>query len=145
MISDRFGTDATGDSPTPAAPKTILLVDDTDESRSITKWFLGSLGYMVHSLPNAVEALAVFNPCVHALVVTDNSMPGMTGHELAHIVKMRSPSTPVLMYSGNFPADRSGLDSVVQKPRQMVALREAINRLLCAAEKISAQPSLDTA
>jgi CheY-like chemotaxis protein len=130
MIPDQPGKDANGEDSTPAGPKTILLVDDADESRAITKLFLGSLGYIVHSQPSAAEALAVFNPSIHDLVVTDNSMPGMTGEELAHVIKMRSPSTPVLMYSGNPPTGASDLDLVVQKPAQMANLKEAIRRLL---------------
>src|SRR5580658_5205835 len=86
--------------PPPARMKTILLVDDDCDSQLITKWFLGCVGYVVHAFSNAEEALAQFDPKIHDLVVTDNSMPRMTGAEMAHIIKMRSPSTPVLMYTG---------------------------------------------
>ncbi len=75
-------------------PKTILLVDDLDDCRITTKWLLSNFGFAVESARNAEEALAVFNPAIHDLVLTDNSMPAMSGAELAHIIKMRSPSTP---------------------------------------------------
>jgi len=124
------GTDAKSYQPTPSPPRTILLVDDMRETRSITKLFLGSFGYIVHSFSSAEDALAYFNPKIHDLVLTDNSMPGMTGEEMAHIIKMRSPSTPVLMYTGNRPANLSCVDVVIEKPAQLTALKDAIEKLL---------------
>ena len=114
--------------------RTLLLVDDGDESRVTTKWFLSNFGYAVESVRNASEALTLFDPKVHDLVVTDNSMPGMTGVEMAHVIKMRSPSTPVLMYTGRCPDDQSCLDLVVQKPTHLLALKEAVEKLLADRE-----------
>ena len=110
--------------------KTILLVDDADDCRVTTKWFLTNFGYAVDSVRNAEEALALFNPTNHDLVVTDNAMPGMTGAEMAHVIKLRSPSTPVLMYTGHPPDDRSCLDLVVQRPAHLLTLRDAADKLL---------------
>lgn len=110
--------------------KTILLVDDDDELRITTKWFLTSFGYVVESVRSAEAALALFNPKIHDLVITDNSMRGMTGVEMAHVVKLRSPSTPVLMHTGLPPDDRSCLDAVIQRPAHLLTLKEAAERLL---------------
>ena len=110
--------------------KTILLVDDSDDSRLTTKWFLESFGYSIESARSAEEALALFDAKLHDLVLTDNTMPGMSGAEMAHVIKMRSPSTPVLMYSGMPPADRSSLDAVIQRPTHLLELREAVDNLL---------------
>ncbi len=112
--------------------KTILLVDDGDDIRVTTKWFLTSFGYAVDAVRSAEEALALFNPAIHDLVVTDNAMPGMTGAEMSHIIKLRSPSTPVLMYSGNPPDDRSCLDLVIQRPTHLLTLKDGADRLLTA-------------
>ncbi len=87
----------------------ILLVDDQDASRVATKWFLNNFGFEVDSARSAEEALALFDTHTHDLIITDNSMPAMSGAELAHIVKLRSPSTPVIMFSGALPADQSCL------------------------------------
>jgi CheY-like chemotaxis protein len=114
----------------PAPAKTILLVDDMDEIRVTTQWFLTQFGYGVEAARNAKEALARFDPARHDLVVTDNAMPGMTGAEMARVIKTRSPSTPVLMYSGNPPEDRSGLDLVIQRPTHLLALKDAADKLL---------------
>jgi CheY-like chemotaxis protein len=119
--------------PSPPVPKTILLVDDADEIRVTTKWFFTNFGYMVDSASNAEEALLLFDPKVHDLVLTDNSMPGMSGVEMAHVIKLRSATTPVVMYTGRVPDDRSCLDLVVERPTHLLTLKEAIEKLI--AEK----------
>ena len=118
----------------PERVKTILLVDDGDESRVTTKWFLANFGYAVDAARNAEEALALFDPAIHDLVVTDNAMPGMTGAEMAHIIKLRSPSTPVLMYSGHPPDDQSCLNLVIQRPTHLLTLKDAADKLLAGKQ-----------
>jgi CheY-like chemotaxis protein len=118
-----------------ASVKTVLLVDDRDDSRITTKWFLANFGYAVDSVRSAEEALALFDPRVHDIVVTDNSMPGMTGGEMAHVIKLRSPSTPVLMYTGRPPADCSRLDSVIQRPAHLLVVKDSMDQLLAARDK----------
>lgn len=117
--------------------KTILLVDDRDETRLMTKWLLTNFGYAVESVHNAHECLHLFNPQVHDLVITDNSMPSLSGIEMAHVIKLRSPSTPVLMYSGMPPAEISAVDLVVQRPCHVLELKDAIDKLL--AKKTSGE------
>jgi CheY-like chemotaxis protein len=121
-------------SSTPPITKTILLVDDDCAAQLITKWFLSSVGYVVHAFSNAEEALAQFDPKTHDIVVTDNSMPRMTGAEMAHIIKLRSPSTPVLMYTRAMPTDQSCMDALVQKPTFLPVLKDAIDKLLATRQ-----------
>ncbi len=118
---------------------TILLVDDRDDCRVTTKWFLSNFGYEVDSTPSAEEGLARFDPKVHDLVITDNSMPGMSGADMAHIIKMRSPATPVIMYTGEPPEDRSCLDMVIKRPTHLLTLKEAVQAVL-ARERSGAEP-----
>ena len=115
-----------------SSKKTVLLVDDGDDCRITTKWFLANFGYAVDSVRSVEEALALFDPRIHDLVITDNRMPGMSGAEMAHIIKLRSPTTPVLMYTGLPPADQSCLDAVVQRPTHLLVLKEAVERLLAS-------------
>jgi DNA-binding NtrC family response regulator len=119
-------------SPPAVSIKTILLVDDARGTRLMTKWFLDYVGFVVHACSNPEDALARFDPKIHDLVVTENSMAPMTGAEMAHIIKMRSPNTPVLMYTGAPPADRSCLDAMIQKPAPLPALKAEIDKLLTA-------------
>ena len=110
--------------------RTILLVDDRDDCRITSKWFLTNFGYAVDAVRSAEEALALFDPNIHDVVVTDNSMPGMTGAEMAHVIKLRSPATPVLMYTGDPPEDQTCLDLVIKRPTHLLALKEAVDGLM---------------
>jgi DNA-binding NtrC family response regulator len=110
--------------------KTVLLVDDVDDCRVATKWFLANFGFAVDSVRCAEEALALFDPKIHDVVVTDNSMPGMTGSEMAHIIKLRSPATPVLMCTGRPPKDHACVDIMLERPIHLLTLKEAVDRLL---------------
>ena len=116
--------------PEAAPSRTVLLVDDQDGNRIMTKWFLNHFGYTVESTRSAEEALAMFNPQIHDLIVTDNSMPGMSGAEMSHVIKLRSPSTPVVMLTGCLPSDQSCLDLVLHKPIHLMRLKEAIEQVL---------------
>ena len=110
--------------------QTILLVDDNVDTRLLTKMFLNNFGYEVDSADSAGEGLARFNPEHHALVLTDNSMPGMTGGEMARVIKSRSPLTPIVMCCGNPPNDTSAIDIVIKKPTYLLAIKDAIDKLL---------------
>ncbi len=110
--------------------KTVLIVDDNEDTRLLTKMFLNNFGYEVDSANSASEALARFDPVLHDLVLTDNSMPGMTGIEMAHIIKLRSPTTPVVMCTGHPPSDCSSVDVVIKKPTYLLAIKDAIEKLL---------------
>jgi len=114
----------------PQSLRTVLVVDDDGDTRLLTKMFLNNFGYEVDSANGAIEALARFNPLLHDLVLTDNSMPGMTGEEMAHIIKLRSPATPVVMCTGNPPNDCSSIDVVIEKPTHLLAIKDAIDKLL---------------
>jgi CheY-like chemotaxis protein len=100
----------------------------------LTKVFLNSFGYEVESVNSVSDALTRFNPDLHDLVLTDNSMPGMTGAEMAHIIKLRSPSTPVVMYTGNPPNDQSSIDVLIKKPTYLLAIKDAIDKVLSARQ-----------
>jgi DNA-binding NtrC family response regulator len=96
----------------------------------MTKWFLTNFGFVVDSVRCAEEALAVFNPKTHRAVITDNSMSGMSGADMAHIIKTRSPSTPILMYTGAPPPDRSYVDIVILRPSHLITVKDALENLL---------------
>ena len=115
--------------------KTILLVDTSVNQRLPIKWFLENFGYVVDSVGNAEEALTVFDAVMHDMVITDLAIHGMTGTEVAHVIKLRSPSTPVVLYSRQTPEDASGFDAIVKKPqgtpveRELLKLKETLDSL----------------
>ena len=108
----------------------MLLVDDNDDSRVLTKWFFDTLGYAVDSARSAEEALSLFNPETHGMVLTDNSMPGMTGAELSHAIKLRSPRTPIVMHTGHPPHDLSCVDLLIPKPANLIEVEQSLSKLL---------------
>jgi CheY-like chemotaxis protein len=117
--------------------KTVLVVDDDDDTRLLTKIFLNNFGYEVDAADSTSEALARFNPDLHDLVLTDNSMQGMTGAEMAHIIKLRSPATPVVMYTGNPPNNCPSIDILIRKPTYLLAIKDAIEKLLLTSPERS--------
>jgi CheY-like chemotaxis protein len=118
--------------------KTTLLVEHKNEVRIRTKWFLTNFGYAVDSASSAEEALARFDPKLHDIVITDNMMPGLKGTEMAHIIKLRSCSTPVLMYTGLPPEDQSCLDIVVERNEELLVLKQAVEWALAIPVPASA-------
>lgn len=117
---------------------TILFVDDEEDITYIAREMLEDLGYSVTAMTRNIEALEEFrqNPAMYDLVISDYSMPGMTGVELAvEIMKMR-PDIPIILITGNNEAisakDRSEITvrEVVSKPFRLREIGEAIQRAL---------------
>lgn len=89
--------------------ETILVVDDSIEIRALAQAFLENAGYAVASAANGDDGLAFFGAhrSTVALLLTDVSMPNMSGIELADRVLELEPNLPVLFMSGNaWNADR---------------------------------------
>jgi PAS domain S-box-containing protein len=80
---------------------TALLVEDEDVVRMSTADMLAELGYKIAEASSAEEALSLLTRGLRVdVLVTDHLMPGMTGVDLARVVRDRSPETPVLIISG---------------------------------------------
>ena len=80
--------------------KTILCVDDNEQSLSIRKILLETRGYRVIACNNGEQALVAFQNGGVDLVLTDLMMPGIDGSRLIEEVKRLSPQTPALLFSG---------------------------------------------
>ena len=96
--------------------RTILLVDDEPKVRELTALMLDGLGYQVVEAQSADQALSKLDPSID-LILTDFAMPGTNGAELAHMVRRRHPSLPIVFVTGY--AELDGLDGehlIVQKP-----------------------------
>jgi len=79
--------------------RTILCVDDNEQSLSHRKIMLETRGYRVASYSRGAEALERFRQGGIDLVVTDMAMPGMDGPQLIAAVKNLSPHTPAILIS----------------------------------------------
>lgn len=87
---------------TPRGSETVLLVEDAEPFREVTRQFLQQGGYRVLAAENGLEALAVSEK--HAgplhLLLTDVVMPGLSGPQLARELRIARPDLPVLYMSG---------------------------------------------
>ncbi len=104
--------------PTPAARqlagrgRTILLVEDEDAVRKLARNALESAGYVVREAANGEDALALLPVLASVdLLVTDLTMPGMGGRELARLVRAERPNCGVVFISG-YHSDIGRLDSI---------------------------------
>lgn len=79
--------------------RTILCVDDNEQSLSHRKIMLETRGYRVLCYPRGEEALERFKQGGIDLVVTDMAMPGLDGPQLIAAVKGLSPHTPAILIS----------------------------------------------
>ena len=79
--------------------RTILCVDDNEQSLSHRKIMLETRGYRVASFTRCEEALERFKNGGIDLVVTDMAMPGLDGPQLIALIKEISPQTPTILIS----------------------------------------------
>jgi PAS domain S-box-containing protein len=89
-------------SPIPTGTEEIMLVDDEQTVREMTKAMLTGLGYQVKIFGNPFEALELFTaqPDIFDLVITDMTMPKMTGDKLAQAIMKIRPAMPVILCTG---------------------------------------------
>jgi two-component system, OmpR family, response regulator CpxR len=80
--------------------RTILCVDDNEQSLSIRKVLLETRGYRVLAFSDAQKALDRFTQGGVDLVLTDLVMPGVDGSKLIRGIKLISPQTPAILLSG---------------------------------------------
>jgi PAS domain S-box-containing protein len=115
----------------------LLYVDDEEALVVLATRSLGRLGYQITGHTDPVLALQAFreNPECFAAVVTDLSMPTMSGAELAHQVLAIRPDIPVVMTSGyirpedELEARRLGVRELILKPDTIEELAKALHRV----------------
>lgn len=142
IIKDKPQLNDAADKKFPHGTENILFVDDESAIVSMIKKMLESLGYNVETRQNPVEALAVFHSRPHSfdLVITDMTMPKMTGVTLSEkIMKIRC-DVPVIICTGhnagiNGEKARSmGISAYVMKPISKQDLAITVRRVLDAGE-----------
>jgi nitrogen-specific signal transduction histidine kinase len=118
--------------------ETILLVEDSDSLRDVTKEFLQIAGYNVVEARDGKDSLRVarmHEERIH-LLLTDVVMPGMSGRELANEIKQIHPETRILFMSGytsNAIVHRGVLDeelSLLTKPFTRSGLTQKVREML---------------
>ncbi len=109
--------------------RTILCVDDNEQSLSIRKIMLETRGYRVVACSNGADALEAFNKGGIDLVLTDLIMPGLDGHKLIEAIKNLSPQTPAILVSGKVKIYERDLRADVFLPKGAYAPLELLERI----------------
>jgi PAS domain S-box-containing protein len=115
----------------------VLYVDDEEPLVFLVKRMLERLGYRVSGFTDATRALEEFRsrPRDFDVVVTDLSMPRMSGFELAHEILAARPDVPIVMTSGYVrPEDQQkalemGLRDLIPKPHTIEQLGRTLDAL----------------
>lgn len=116
----------------------VMIVDDEEPIIRILTGMLQRLGYRVTSHQSSLEALARFqaDPDQFDLLVTDMTMPDMTGIKLVREVKKIRPELPVIIctgYSEKLDVDgykALGLDGYIMKPMTTREISETVRNVL---------------
>jgi signal transduction histidine kinase len=119
-------------------PETILLVEDDDMVRRLTRRFLSESGYNVLEAIDGTNALSVFedHPEPISLLLTDVIMPGMNGQDLGKRLRTQSPELKVIYMSGytDHTIERHGLHfsdlAFLQKPFTYNVLANKVRQIL---------------
>ena len=112
----------------------ILLVDDEAPLLDLLKRYLERLGYEVEACLDPAQALERFeaNPAGYSLVLTDLTLPGMSGDQMLARMRARLPKLRAIVASGypyEPPNKRTGF---LQKPFLPKMLAEQIEQILKA-------------
>ena len=128
----------------------ILYVDDEAALVYVAERLFPTMGYRVTAYADPIRALADFR--IRAgdfdAIVTDFSMPGLTGPDLVREARRIRPTIPIVMTSGHMGSEevefaRSlGVGEVVFKPQSMAELTRVIHeRLVAVSRGVSARPT----
>ena len=116
-----------------APTATILVCEDDDQLRTVVELMLDGQGYRVllAARPEQALELAAEHPHAIDVLVTDLSLPQMSGTELAARLKKSVPELEVLVLSGH-PPDvlRGPCHAYLQKPFSDTSLLQTIRLLL---------------
>jgi CheY-like chemotaxis protein len=116
----------------------ILFVDDEEMLVQLGKDILSTLGYEIIGEKSSTDALRLFHskPDHFDLVITDMTMPNMTGVDLAREIFKIRPDIPVILCTGfseNISEEKAknlGIRQLIMKPVSMVTLSKVIREVL---------------
>ncbi len=122
----------------PTGKETILFVDDEESLVDTGKMVLEKLGYTVKAFKDPNKALKVFeiNPNDFDLLISDMTMPQMSGVKLSAKIKEIRPDLPIIICTGHSSmideqkAKQLGIEGFIMKPATMSALAETVRQVL---------------
>ena len=122
----------------PGGNEHILLVDDEENIVHMIQHMLERLGYHVTGRTSSVEALEAFRslPKKFDIIITDQTMPNMTGEELAKELLRIRPDIPIILCTGFseiIPEEKAkaiGIKDYIMKPVLKSQLAKAVRYAL---------------
>ena len=114
----------------------ILLVDDDREIRGLNGDVLARAGYLVDTADSAASAWEVLKTIRYDALITDNTMPGMTGLDLIRKVRSEDMPLTVVLASGTVPAEELSrspwlhVNALLPKPYTAAELLRTVNQVL---------------
>lgn len=114
----------------------ILLADDDQDVREITRVLLESYGHRVTATDCGREAVHIFsiNPGYFDLAILDQEMPDLKGTDVALRLVCLRPAMPIVLYTGCLDDDlaekarKAGIKEIASKPLSIDLLLELIDR-----------------
>jgi CheY-like chemotaxis protein len=117
-----------------SSPRRILVADDQEIICELLAEYLQADGHQVTTAANGSEALERFKQGTFDIIITDQSMPGLNGVQLAEAIKTTHPQLPVILLTGFGDELQAtgqlppGIDLIVGKPVSASDLRRALTR-----------------
>jgi CheY-like chemotaxis protein len=117
---------------------TILLIDDSEAERALTRKMLEEEGHTVHESGDGAAGVRLFRELKPDLVICDLLMPGKSGFEAVQEIRTLVPQAPIIAISGVLfgLADHEtmrqnfGFAAVIEKPFRRAQLIETVRRAL---------------
>ena len=118
--------------------ESVMIVDDEQPLVRLAEETLAQLGYDPAGFDSSVAALEAFRaePQRYDLLLTDQTMPDLTGTELAQAIRQLRPELPIVLMSGykgsqlNALAQAAGVSAILHKPLVSRDIAESIARAL---------------
>lgn len=123
---------------------TLLIVDDDNLIRDTLHELL-SASHECHTADRAEQALAYLDIETYDAVLTDISMPGLSGRQLLSYIQAKHSATPVIVISGMSEGDEAreiieaGAFEYFAKPFKLEEIEAAVNRAISRHQQLTEQ------
>jgi DNA-binding response OmpR family regulator len=124
----------------PKPPRRILLVDDERDVLNLNADVLVRAGYLVDTAENGASGWKALKANRYDVLITDNTMPGVTGLELIKKARSEDMTLSVILASGTVPAEELNrcpwleVSALLPKPYSIAALLRTVDQVLRTAD-----------
>ena len=137
-IQRPVNADAVETRPIPGGTEVMLLIDDEEGLLVAQRKIFERLGYRVETRSSSIDALEAFkaNPNQYDIVITDQTMPKMTGAQLAKEFIAIKPDIPIILCTGfsdvisEEEAKSIGIKEFVMKPIVVSEIARTVREIL---------------